>query len=67
MVDYVNAQAESWQVFDEIENVKRYGELEIDVYRRIITKNNKEIKLTFMEFEIFLLLAQNIGRVFSKE
>lgn len=53
MVDYVNAQAESWQVFDEIENVKRYGELEIDVYRRIITKNNKEIKLTFMEFEIF--------------
>lgn len=67
MVDYVNAQAESWQVFDEIENVKRYGELEIDVYRRIVTKNNKEIKLTFTEFEIFLLLAQNIGRVFSKE
>ena len=30
-------------------------------------RNNKKIELTYTEFEILQLLAQNPGRVFSKE
>lgn len=67
MVDYFNTQVESVQVFDSAKNMRRYGELEIDVYKRIVTKSNKEISLTYTEFEILQLLAENAGRVFSKE
>lgn len=35
--------------------------------RREVTRNNRKIKLTFTEFEILNLLAQNSGKVFSKE
>lgn len=41
--------------------------LYIDIYKRIVVRANKEIELTYTEFEILLLLAQNIGKVFSKE
>ena len=32
-----------------------------------VVRENNEIELTYTEFEILLLLAQNIGKVFSKE
>lgn len=35
--------------------------------KREVTRNNRQIKLTFTEFEILNLLAQNSGKVFSKE
>ena len=34
---------------------------------REVTRNNRQIKLTFTEFEILYLLAQNPDKVFSKE
>lgn len=40
--------------------------LHIDEYKRIVVREDNEIELTYTEFEILLLLAQNIGRVFSK-
>ena len=44
-----------------------FVQLEIDESRHIVIKNDSEIELTFIEFEILLLLAQNAGTVFSKE
>ena len=41
--------------------------MEIDVSRRLIYQGKREIKTTFVEFEILHLLARNPGRVFSKE
>lgn len=41
--------------------------LHIDEHKRIVVREDNEIELTYTEFEILLLLAQNIGRVFSKE
>ncbi|MBR3600875.1 MAG: response regulator transcription factor [Lachnospiraceae bacterium] len=41
--------------------------MEIDVSRRLIYRGKREIKTTFVEFEILHLLARNPGRVFSKE
>ena len=41
--------------------------LYIDKYKRIVVREDNEIELTYTEFEILLLLAQNAGVVFSKE
>ena len=39
----------------------------IDLKRREVVRDNRKIELTYTEFEILQLLAQNPGRVFSKE
>lgn len=39
----------------------------IDLERREVARNNEKIELTYTEFEILQLLAQNPGMVFSKE
>ena len=39
----------------------------LDLERREVMRNNDKIALTYTEFEILQLLAQNPGRVFSKE
>jgi DNA-binding response OmpR family regulator len=41
--------------------------LEIDENHRVIIKDNREIELTYIEFEVLLLLARHPGMVFSKE
>ena len=51
----------------EVQNGQFHFEgLYIDEQKRIAVREDKEIELTYTEFEILLLLAQNIGRVFSK-
>lgn len=45
----------------------RIGELMIDADGCRVMKNNKEIELTAREFEILQYLAQNVGRVISRE
>ena len=44
-----------------------FDNLSISPDKREATRNNRKIKLTFTEFEILFLLAQNPGKVFSKE
>ena len=41
--------------------------LYIDKRKHIVVRKKNEIDLTYTEFEILLLLAQNAGIVFSKE
>lgn len=41
--------------------------MEIDVSKRLIYRDNREINVTYIEFEILYLLAKSPGRVFSKE
>lgn len=43
-----------------------FDNLSISPDKREVTRNNRQIKLTFTEFEILYLLAQNPGKVFSK-
>lgn len=45
----------------------QHNDIVIDLERREVMRNNKKIELTYTEFEILQLLAQNPGRVFSKE
>lgn len=48
-------------------NILKYEGLEINIPFRKVKVAGKEIDLTNYEFEILSLLAQNPGRVFSKE
>lgn len=67
MVNYVNDKMETVVTFGNINDKYKHGDLQIDIYKRIVNKGNIEIKLTFTEFEILLFLAKNAGRVYSKE
>ena len=44
-----------------------FEELYIDKRKRVVVCKENEIDLTYTEFEILLLLAQNARIVFSKE
>lgn len=67
IMSYVKAGAKSFTLMDTPKEVLSFGKLEIDKGKHIVIKNDSEIELTFIEFEILLLLAQNAGTVFSKE
>jgi response regulators consisting of a cheY-like receiver domain and a winged-helix DNA-binding domain len=41
--------------------------IEIDVSKRLVYRDKREINVTCIEFEILYLIARNPGRVFSKE
>ena len=45
----------------------KFTGLDIDIPRRLVIRNNMEIQLTNIEFEILILLAENAVVVFSKE
>ena len=45
----------------------RYGDLAVLSDKREVTCRGRRVELTFTEFEILQLLAQNPGQVFSKE
>ena len=51
----------------EDKGILQFEGLCIDKFKRIVVRDGNEIELTYTEFEILLLLAQNAGIVFSKE
>lgn len=67
IMSYVSVGTRAFTITDIPKEVLDLGALHIDRIRRIVSKNSVEIEFTFTEFEIFLLLAQNAGVVFSKE
>lgn len=42
-------------------------EVVLNTSKRLVYRGEKEVNITFTEFEILHLLARNSGRVFSKE
>ena len=56
----------------KVENAKlssslTFGDILIFVDKREVFRNKQKVNLTYTEFEILRLLAQNSGKVFSKE
>lgn len=51
------------------ENVKKieYDKYVIDQERRLVNKDDKEVKLTTLEFDLLLLLVSNLGKSFSRD
>ena len=56
------------RVYNEKETEKiKYLSYDIDLGRRTVEKDNKEVKLTTLEFDLLLLFINNIGKSFSRE
>lgn len=67
IVTYVNTGTKTFSIMNISKNKLTFEGLEMDIGRRVVIKGEREIELTFTEFEIFYLLASSPGRVFSKE
>lgn len=67
IISYVSTGTKVFQSFVSAKKNLIFSGLEIDITNRLVKKQQEEIILTFTEFEILLLLAQNAGIVFSKE
>lgn len=61
-----NKKFEWCDMIPEAENIQ-LGRLKIDLCERSVSTGKTEIMLTNREFEILCLLANNPGRIFSKE
>ena len=51
----------------ESNSIIKRGSLCIDIQKRIVNSNGNNVELTNYEFQVLCLLAENSGRVFSKE
>ena len=67
LLSYANEEIEVLKHDDFCKEKLHFEGLCIDNYKRIVVRDENEIELTYTEFEILLLLAQNAGIVFSKE
>ena len=67
IMSHVKAGTKSFTLMEAPKDILSFEKLEINKSKHIVIKKNAEIELTFIEFEILLLLAQNAGTVFSKE
>ncbi len=52
---------------DKINNQITYQIYTVDISRRVAKKEDKEIKLTTLEFDLLLLFLRNIDKSFSRE
>ena len=67
ILSLINTRDEITQMSGLNNHLLNFKGLMIDEVQRVIIRENQEIDLTYTEFEILLLLAQNAGIVFSKE
>lgn len=67
IMSYVSTGTKVFQSFVSAKKNLIFSDLEIDITKRLVKKQQEEIILTYTEFEILLLLVQNAGIVFSKE
>ena len=67
ILSLINTREEIIQMSGLNNHLLNFKGLMIDEVQRVIIRENQEIDLTYTEFEILLLLAQNAGIVFSKE
>ncbi len=49
------------------ENIIKYRDVEINEEERTIKVNNSVVELTYKEYELFIILLENIGRAVSRE
>ena len=45
----------------------RFGDLDVDIEKRIVRKNGKPLKLTSIEYTLLILLVRNEGRVLTHQ
>lgn len=51
----------------EINNIITAGDITLDLDKKIVTKNGERVELTALEYRIFSMLMQNIGKTVPRE
>ena len=67
ILSLINTREEIIQMSGLKNHLLNFKGLMIDEVQRVIIRENREIELTYTEFEILKLLAKHPGIVFSKE
>lgn len=67
ILSVVRAEADIEKIIEIGTGILNFEGLKIDMAERSVVREDRQIKLTYTEFEILYLLASNPGRVFSKE
>ena len=67
IISCVNTGARAFQVIENAKTNLSYGDIVILLDKRELFRKQEKIDLSFIEFEILLLLMRSPGRVFSKE
>ncbi|MCI5789796.1 MAG: response regulator transcription factor [Tenericutes bacterium] len=52
---------------DKDSNLITYDKYRVDLTKRIVSKDNEEIKLTTLEFDLLVLFLKNVNKGFSRE
>ncbi|MBV8809516.1 MAG: response regulator transcription factor [Acidobacteriaceae bacterium] len=52
---------------DDGARTARFGEVEVDIERRTVRRNNKEVKVTPAEYNLLLFFLQNAERVLTRD
>lgn len=55
------------RVYKNVTNIKEYEAYHIDVDKRIVSDDTKELSLTTLEFDLLLLLIENKNKSFSRD
>lgn len=55
------------RVYKSTDNIITYANYKIDLNKRIVLENEKEINLTTLEFELLILLTDNKNKSFSRD
>ncbi|MFO1241553.1 MAG: response regulator transcription factor [Sphingomonadaceae bacterium] len=63
----VQALGRRLRIGSDGETQERYGNIEFDLHRRIVSREGDEISLTAKEFQLALLLFHNLDRALSRQ
>ena len=55
------------RIYKEKKDIINYESYEIDLDKRLVFNNNKEIKLTTLEFDLLIMFINNKNKSFSRE
>ncbi|MDD2518381.1 MAG: response regulator transcription factor [Bacilli bacterium] len=55
------------RVYSQVTSTIKYENYEIDVNKRLVLLEEKEVSLTSLEFDLLLILVKNINKSFSRE
>lgn len=55
------------RVYKNVANIKEYDNYKIDIDKRVVFENDKEINLTTLEFDLLLLFINNKNKSFSRD
>ena len=55
------------RVYGSLDNIIKYESYTIDINKRVVIDEKKEINLTTLEFDLLLLLIDNLNKSFSRE